>query len=311
MDKVEFGKYFLNLRKKSGYKSQRQLSTISGVNNATIARIENGSQRAKPETLKILSKYLNGVSYSDLMEKSGYLDNHSYQKHEDLLAKYDFMELTEELAENMIRSMTINNTFPPNVIKMLKEAAKELNIDEESVKEPEHLIHLFNKSTDMNFKVELYEALVAVYGSLDKEQIDNTNPNDNLPHNKDNQINDELYEIVHFVKNGLNESKDYEIVDKRVLKGRPAFALLADDNSMQNEGIKMGDTVICVKEKFINYSGILVISDETDHLLLRKVRYYDDFCMLIPSNPKMEPETVNADTIQIIGKVVQSIKHFK
>jgi len=48
MDKKEFGKYFAYIRKKSGFKSQRQLSSASGVNNATIARIEDGSQKVKP-----------------------------------------------------------------------------------------------------------------------------------------------------------------------------------------------------------------------------------------------------------------------
>jgi transcriptional regulator with XRE-family HTH domain len=74
MDQKEFGLYFAKLREKSGFESQRQLAIASGVSNGTIARIEAGTQEAKPPTLKKLAPYLKNVDYEDLMRAAGYLD---------------------------------------------------------------------------------------------------------------------------------------------------------------------------------------------------------------------------------------------
>ena len=75
MDLKQFGQYFSKLREDSGYKSQRQLAAASGISNGTIARLEDGSQRPRPDTIRTLSSYLNGVSYNDLMGMLGYLDS--------------------------------------------------------------------------------------------------------------------------------------------------------------------------------------------------------------------------------------------
>ncbi|MGG1480479.1 helix-turn-helix domain-containing protein [Bacillus smithii] len=75
MNLKEFGLYFAELREKSGYESQRQLSLASGVSNGTIARIEGGTQKATPATLKKLAPYLKGVTYEDLMKAAGYIEN--------------------------------------------------------------------------------------------------------------------------------------------------------------------------------------------------------------------------------------------
>ncbi|NOU63149.1 helix-turn-helix domain-containing protein [Paenibacillus sp. LMG 31461] len=74
MNIVEFGFYFAGLREKSGFKSQRQLAIASGVSNGTIARIESGTQKVSPETLKVLAPHLKDVDYDELMIKAGYID---------------------------------------------------------------------------------------------------------------------------------------------------------------------------------------------------------------------------------------------
>ncbi|MGC4375886.1 helix-turn-helix transcriptional regulator [Fictibacillus sp. Mic-4] len=85
MDLKQFGLYFAELREKSGYESQRQLSIVSGVSNGTIARIEDGTQKPKPSTLKKLSKHLKNVTYKELMEAAGYIESNSDPEEE-----YDF-----------------------------------------------------------------------------------------------------------------------------------------------------------------------------------------------------------------------------
>jgi transcriptional regulator with XRE-family HTH domain len=70
----EFGIYFAKLREESGYSSQRELADKSGVSHSTINRLEAGTHKASPEKLKILAKYLKGVTPNDLLEKFGYTD---------------------------------------------------------------------------------------------------------------------------------------------------------------------------------------------------------------------------------------------
>jgi transcriptional regulator with XRE-family HTH domain len=78
MEMKEFGIYFSEIRKKSGFRSQRELADKTGVSHSTINRLEGGTHKVSPDTLKILSNHLN-VSYEILMMKSGYIDEDDEQ----------------------------------------------------------------------------------------------------------------------------------------------------------------------------------------------------------------------------------------
>jgi transcriptional regulator with XRE-family HTH domain len=75
MNLKEFGVFFAELREKSGYRSQRELADKSGVSHSTINRIEAGTHKVSPETLKALTPFLKGITYEELMERAGYIDN--------------------------------------------------------------------------------------------------------------------------------------------------------------------------------------------------------------------------------------------
>lgn len=72
MDLKEFGEYFAELRKEEGFKSQRDLADRSGISNATISRIESGTNRASPEVLREIANCFLTVSYEELLQKAGY-----------------------------------------------------------------------------------------------------------------------------------------------------------------------------------------------------------------------------------------------
>lgn len=80
MNLKEFGLYLAKIREQSGFKSQRQLALASGISNGTIARIESGTQKPTPETLKTLSKYLRNVTYEELMKRAGYMNFEAFQE---------------------------------------------------------------------------------------------------------------------------------------------------------------------------------------------------------------------------------------
>jgi transcriptional regulator with XRE-family HTH domain len=71
----DFGAFLSKERERSGYKSQRQLALDAGISPATLSRIESGIQEPKPETLKAIAKFLKSISYEELMEKAGYLED--------------------------------------------------------------------------------------------------------------------------------------------------------------------------------------------------------------------------------------------
>lgn len=74
----QFGVFLAKARERSGYKSQRSLAIDAGIAPATLSRIESGRQKPTPETLKSLSRFLRDVTYEELLEKAGVLeDNHS------------------------------------------------------------------------------------------------------------------------------------------------------------------------------------------------------------------------------------------
>lgn len=82
-----FGLYFSEIRERSGFKSQRELAEKSGVSHSTINRIEAGTHKASPETLKLLSICLKGTTYEEMMDKLGYLGTDNYELTEYLKQK--------------------------------------------------------------------------------------------------------------------------------------------------------------------------------------------------------------------------------
>jgi transcriptional regulator with XRE-family HTH domain len=130
MDLKEFGLYFAELREKSGYESQRQLSIHSGVSNGTIARIEAGTQKPTPATLKKLAPFLKGVEYEDLMEAAGYIKKDKYSNDLPPLSEKEEKDIAIEL-ENIIKSLEHGDGyshFDGQSIDDLDEEDKELLI---------------------------------------------------------------------------------------------------------------------------------------------------------------------------------------
>jgi len=73
----QFGAFLTKARERSGYKSQRRLAIDAGISPATLSRIESGRQKPTPETLKSLSRFLRDVTYEELLEKAGVLEDPS------------------------------------------------------------------------------------------------------------------------------------------------------------------------------------------------------------------------------------------
>lgn len=73
------------------------------MSHSTINRIEGGTYKTKHETLKVLAAFLNGVTYEELLEKAGILEDTAspFSKKDKPLSEYEslfFYEL-EKLSE--------------------------------------------------------------------------------------------------------------------------------------------------------------------------------------------------------------------
>jgi len=99
---VEFGLYLSKLREASGFRTKSELAKVSGISIATISRIESGIQRAHPETLKVLSNYLKGVTYEDLLEKLNYLEKKETEQDSPPQVKRIALSLERAAAEQKV-----------------------------------------------------------------------------------------------------------------------------------------------------------------------------------------------------------------
>ena len=92
-------------------------------------------------------------------------------------------------------------------------------------------------------------------------------------------------------------------VDKGLLRGRKAYALLVEGDSMVNAGILDGDYVIVRKQNTADNGDIVVALIEEEATLKRFYREKNRI-RLQPANRKMKPIYVASGEFRIQGKVV-------
>lgn len=109
----------------------------------------------------------------------------------------------------------------------------------------------------------------------------------------------------------IENIEGYEWVEKDVLRGREGFILRVKGDSMIGDGIADGDSVVVVKQTEVNPNDIAVVAVNDHEATLKRVKREGDFCMLIPSNPDLQPLLVKASEVHIIGKVIQARKNFE
>lgn len=97
----------------------------------------------------------------------------------------------------------------------------------------------------------------------------------------------------------------FTLVDPNVLRGKEGFALRVKGDSMIGDRIQDGDIVIVSKQEEVHPHEIAVVAVNGHQATLKRVKRHGNMCMLIPSNPTMEPQLIPAKDVHIIGKVVE------
>lgn len=103
----------------------------------------------------------------------------------------------------------------------------------------------------------------------------------------------------------IENIEGYTLVDPYILRGKDGFALQVKGDSMTGDRIYDGDLVIVSKQEEVSPSDIAVVVVDNESVTLKRVRREGTQCLLIPSNPTMQPSLVPAEQVKVIGKVVE------
>jgi SOS-response transcriptional repressor LexA len=321
MNQTEFGEHFKLERIKSGYKSQRKLASESGISNGTIARIEAGTQKVTIDTIRTLSKYLISTTFGELLEKLGYFEGLDSEKKEQMKGSYnDRLEFTEMFRE-LINKLAPNGEFPENIRKDIVEQLKE-SVDDNFTYSPGELIEFMYENGDFSDMGDLYESIKKIaarhvlipndpesksgiirdynkQGEVIKETF--------IPNNSDVMVR---LPLLNSIKHGQVIGEEdlhagYILADSPLLLGGNGFAYRVNDDAMSGDRILKGDIVIVAIQENSSPNDIAVVSFTGETASLRRVKKVNEMCMLIPSNPSIQPELVLFDEVCIYGIVTE------
>ena len=103
----------------------------------------------------------------------------------------------------------------------------------------------------------------------------------------------------------LENKEEVIFIDSGIIRGREAFALKVKGDSMIGDHILDGDIVICAVQAEVTATDIAVVAVDGDNATLKRVKIQDEICLLIPSNPSMQPIIVPISEVSILGKVIE------
>jgi SOS regulatory protein LexA len=182
----------------------------------------------------------------------------------------------------------------------------------------------FNMSEDEQMKYEDYDAVRKFWGALSESMVNKERSlnratiKDKVKNKmliREETVNYDPSSMVHIPVLGsiqagapiemIENNEGYTLVDPNILGGKQGFALRVKGDSMIGDRIQDGDIVIVAKQEEVQPNEIAVVAVNGDHATLKRVKRHGDMCMLVPSNPSMEPQLVPAKDVHILGKVVE------
>lgn len=103
----------------------------------------------------------------------------------------------------------------------------------------------------------------------------------------------------------IEDYQDVEWVNSELLKSRDAFVLIVSGDSMIGDNIHDGDKVVVVVQQEVTASDIAVVAINDEAATLKRLKTQGEMCILMPSNPLVEPMVVDAKVVRVLGKVVE------
>ncbi len=84
------------------------------------------------------------------------------------------------------------------------------------------------------------------------------------------------------------------------------FYLRVRGDSMIGDGILPGGLVLVRKQSVVEQGDIAVVMLDQQEATIKRVRWYPDRVLLLPSNAAYQPQEYAPDDVRIIGKVVEA-----
>jgi len=170
------------------------------------------------------------------------------------------------------------------------------------------------KLMDINERLELIRVII-------EDCISNKRPLETIIKEKEAPyVNDNVSQVVkvpvlEYILAGhpidrIEKVRDFEYIERKYVKDKQAYALRVKGESMIGDNIMNGDIVICIAQKEVTSNEIAVVAVNNESATLKRVKFQSDMCMLIPSNPQMQPMLENARNVEILGKVVEVRRRF-
>ena len=108
------------------------------------------------------------------------------------------------------------------------------------------------------------------------------------------------------ISNELLENLEYYIeVPEEQVKHGEYFYLRVTGDSMVGSRIYDGDYVLVRKQKKVESNEIAVVRTNEDEGTLKRVKIEGNICVLYPDNPKYEPQVIDCEEAEILGKVIK------
>lgn len=161
-----FGEFLKEIRIRYGYKTQKQLADISGISQTTLSRIEAGTQRPQPETLRVLAEYLRPYTYGELMEQAGYFHGMTSDDKGFIKDLFNESEELHYMIIDIIDRLSKHDRFDDRAIPYLELELRPL-FESEGWNDIEFIpsqIKQLNRELDSNleYKKNVYDALKRV-----------------------------------------------------------------------------------------------------------------------------------------------------
>lgn len=301
----DIGQYIKDLRLLAGFKTQKELSDISGVSQTTLSRVEAGTQRPLPDTLNTLSKYLK-ANYRELMTKAGYFDGLPEESRNAVIDFFDDHYRLDSEIEKAILSLSrpgkFSAEFSPEIIGLLEEATKDFCQQHE-------LSFAFTPGgirkmlQEMDPSVEFKTAFLEILNHVKQKQMYTSSPA---------KISaTTLIPVLGKIRCGVpildetNWAEQIQPPDGIIAD----FAARAEGDSMVYAGILSGD-IILFRENADPYNGQVVATrhvSETEGVNLKYFIKKNGRAVLRSANPEYADIELNEDH-QVIGIMVGLIR---
>lgn len=322
---MSVGKNIKTFRKKAGM-TQVKLAEKANISRSYLADIENDRYNVSLDVLGKIAKALN-ISTSVLLGDDTELTNVEITRMD---IKRNILELVNILTddEGYFHGELRKEVFDELINSQLDMfAAKEINLTERDLEEIRNFFEFpadFTDSQATEFIEEFnsYFNYRTIKKALESKYTDIYDVEDVLKrivkkHNiKHNFISKIKVPLLGSISAGqpidrIEYIEGYELVESETLRGRKAYCLKVKGDSMIGDGIYNGDTVVVVQQHEVTSTDIAVVSVNGEEATLKRVKCEGEMCILMPSNPAMQPQLVPAGKIQILGKVIQSRRNFE